>query len=237
VAATDVAKEPLDGLVEELKPAGADRVMGVTLDVTDPASVAAAFGAVFDAWSGQDIVVANAGIAAVASLIDLDIEVFRKLERVNTEGVLLTLAEAGRRFRDQGRGGDIVLVSTKNVFAPGAEFGAYSATKAAAHQLARIASLEFAQYGVRVNMVAPDAVFADGERRSGLWTEIGPSRMRARGLDEDGLEEYYKNRNLLKIKVLPEHVANAVLFFVARQTPTTGATIPVDGGLPDSTPR
>ena len=67
--------------------------------------------------------------------------------------------------------------------------------------------------------------------------EVGPDRMKARGLDEAGLEAYYQSRNLLKAQVTSMHVANAVLFFATRQTPTTGATIPVDGGLPDSTPR
>ena len=156
---------------------------------------------------------------------------------LNTEGTLLLLREASRRFRRQRTGGDVVLVSTKNVFAPGAQFGAYSATKAAAHQLARIASLEMAPNGVRVNMVAPDAVFSHGRRESGLWATVGPDRMRARGLDAAGLQEYYRERNLLKVRVTAEHVANAVLFFFTRQTPTTGATLPVDGGLPDATPR
>jgi len=59
----------------------------------------------------------------------------------------------------------------------------------------------------------------------------------ALGLDEKGLHEYYRDRNLLKAAVTGRHVANAVLFFVTHQTPTTGATIPVDGGLPDATPR
>jgi len=87
-------------------------------------------------------------------------------------------------------------------------------------------------------MVAPDAVFSDGERKSGLWEKIGPDRMRHRGIvDMKELQEYYRNRNLLKARVTAQHVANAVLFFVTRQTPTTGATIPVDGGLPDATPR
>ncbi|MBA7634367.1 hypothetical protein ES703_41951 [subsurface metagenome] len=86
-------------------------------------------------------------------------------------------------------------------------------------------------------MVAPDAVFSEGEYKSGLWEEIGPSRMQARGLNEKELQEYYRNRNLLKIRVTGRHVSNAVLFFATRQTPTTGATIPVDGGLPDATPR
>ena len=130
-----------------------------------------------------------------------------------------------------------MVISSKNVFAPGAQCGAYSATKAAAHQLARIASLELAEIDVRVNMVSPDAVFSEGKRKSGLWAEVGPERMRSRGLDEKGLEDYYQNRNLLKAKVTAEHVAKAALFFCTRQTPTTGATIPVDGGLPEATPR
>ena len=122
----------------------------------------------------------NAGIAHVSSLADMDPEAFRRLTRVNTDGTLHVLSEAARHFRMQNIGGDIVLVSTKNVFAPGPLFGAYSATKAAAHQLARIASLELAGIGVRVNMVSPDAVFSHGSRRSGLWAEVGPDRMRAR---------------------------------------------------------
>jgi len=215
----------------------ADRVVGVVMNVADETSVTDGFGEVIETWGQLDIVVVNAGIAHVSPIVDMALEDFRRLERVNVEGTLLTLREAGRRMVAQGTGGDIVLVSTKNVFMPGASFGAYSATKAAAHQLARIASLEFAPHGIRVNMVAPDAVFGEGERKSGLWTEVGPSRMEARGLDEEGLEEYYRNRNLLRARVTPDDVANAVLFFVTRQTPTTGTTIPVDGGLPDSTPR
>ena len=97
--------------------------------------------------------------------------------------------------------------------------------------------MELAQYDVRVNMVAPDAIFSEGKYKSGLWAEVGPGRMKARGLDEEGLHEYYRNRNLLKAKVTGRDVGNAVLFLVTRQTPTTGATIPVDGGLPDATPR
>jgi len=188
-------------------------------------------------WGGIDLVIINAGVALVSSLARMSLEAFRRLERVNTEGTLLILSEAAHHFELQATGGDIVLISTKNVFAPGAQFGAYSATKAAAHQLARIASLELAGIGVRVNMVSPDAVFSHGTRRSGLWAEVGPDRMRARGLDEAGLEEYYRSRNLLKAKVTARHVAKAVLFFASRQTPTTGATLPVDGGLPDATPR
>jgi len=237
VAATDLAGDRLTELVEELKRTYLDRIIGVPLDVTKPRSVAKGFRRVIQEWGGIDLLVVNAGVAHVSPLADMDTEAFRRLERVNIDGTLHVLSEAARHFRNQNTGGDIVLISTKNVFAPGAKFGAYSATKAAAHQLARIASMEFAEIDVRVNMVSPDAVFSHGTRKSGLWEEVGPDRMHARGLDERGLEEYYRNRNLLKEKITATHVARAVLYFATRQTPTTGATIPVDGGLPEATPR
>jgi rhamnulose-1-phosphate aldolase/alcohol dehydrogenase len=237
VVATDLPGERLDALAAELAPEAGPRLAAVPLDVTSPESVATAFAAAALAFGGVDLVVVNAGAAHVASLAELSLDDFRRLERVNVEGTLLVLREAARHFAAQGTGGDVVVVSTKNVFAPGAGFGAYSATKAAAHQLARIASLELAPLGVRVNLVAPDAVFGDAARPSGLWQTVGPERMRARGLDPAGLEEYYRQRNLLKARITPEHVANAVVFFATRQTPTTGATLPVDGGLPDATPR
>jgi len=237
VAVTDLAGERLDGLVGELGTEYGDRVIGIPMDVTSAESVAQAIDEIRSRWGSIEIAVINAGVAHVSSLKDMDLCAFQRLERVNVEGTLLVLKEMARVFEEQNAGGDIILISTKNVFAPGATFGAYSATKAASHQLARIASLELAPLGVRVNMVAPDAVFSYGSRKSGLWQEVGPERMKSRGLDEKGLEEYYRSRNLLKAKVTAEHVANAVLFFASHQTPTTGATIPVDGGLPDATPR
>jgi rhamnose utilization protein RhaD (predicted bifunctional aldolase and dehydrogenase)/NAD(P)-dependent dehydrogenase (short-subunit alcohol dehydrogenase family) len=237
VAVTDLPGDRLDGLVEELRSEFGQRVLGVPLDVTHPDSIATAFSTIISIWGGVDLVLINAGMALVASLSEMNLDDFRRVQKVNVEGTLLVLAEAARHLELQGTGGDVVVISSKNVFAPGAQFGAYSATKAAAHQLARIASLELAAIDVRVNMVSPDAVFSEGQRKSGLWAEVGPDRMRARGLNEKELEEYYRNRNLLKAKVTASHVANAAFFFCTRQTPTTGVTLPVDGGLPEATPR
>ena len=237
LAASDLPGQKLDRFTADLQQMAAERVMGVPIDVTDNESVVKGLDAIIKAWGGIDILIVNAGIAMVSHLKEIELEAFRKLEKVNVEGTLLTLREIARHFIAQGTGGDIIIVSTKNVPSPGAGFGAYSATKAACHQLGRIASIELAQYGVRVNMVAPDGVFSEGKYKSGLWAEVGPDRMRARGLDEKGLQEYYRSRNLLKIQITGRHVANAVLFFATRQTPTTGVTIPVDGGLPDATPR
>jgi NAD(P)-dependent dehydrogenase (short-subunit alcohol dehydrogenase family) len=237
LAATDLPGEKLDSFTADLKQTGGDRVIGLPIDVTDEDSVVRGLENISLTWGGIDIVVINAGIPLVKFLKDIDLDDFRRLEKVNVEGTFLTLREIAHHFILQGTGGDVIIVSTKNVPSPGAGFGAYSATKAACHQLGRLASLELAQYGVRVNMVAPDGVFSEGKYKSGLWAAVGPDRMRARGLDEEGLQEYYRNRNLLKVKITGRHVANAVLFFATRQTPTTGVTIPVDGGLPDATPR
>jgi rhamnose utilization protein RhaD (predicted bifunctional aldolase and dehydrogenase)/NAD(P)-dependent dehydrogenase (short-subunit alcohol dehydrogenase family) len=237
VALADLPGERLDLLLEDFHGQYGDLVMPLPFDVTEPAQVADAFDRVILAWGGVDLVVVNAGIALVSSLAQMNLEKFRRLESVNIEGTLNVLSESARHFQLQRAGGDVVLISTKNVFAPGAEFGAYSATKAAAHQLARIASLELAELDVRVNMVAPDNVFAHGARRSGLWAEVGSDRARSKGLVLKDLEDHYRSRNLLKSKISSSDVANAVLYFATHQSPTTGATIPVDGGLPAATPR
>ena len=120
VAATDLAGPRLEGLVDELRPAFGDRVIGVPLDVTDPDSVRRALESIIRAWGGVDIAVVNAGVAAVSSLAEMELEAFRRLERVNVEGTLLILREMARHFELQGTGGDVILISTKNVFAPGA---------------------------------------------------------------------------------------------------------------------
>src|SRR5258708_4347736 len=83
---------------------------------------AAAFAQISATWGGVDIVIVNAGLALASPLVEMDLEAFRKLERVNVEGTLLVLTEAGRHFARQNIGGDVILISTKNVFAPGAGF-------------------------------------------------------------------------------------------------------------------
>jgi NAD(P)-dependent dehydrogenase (short-subunit alcohol dehydrogenase family) len=186
---------------------------------------------------GIDIVVPNAGIAQVAKIEDLDPSKLDQVMAVNFKGVFTVIKASIPIFKRQGSGGNIVLISSKNVFDPGAAFCAYSASKAGAHQLSKIAAMELAELGVRVNMVNPDAVFGDEKVSSGLWDLVGSERMKSRGLDAEGLKEYYRQRNLLKTRILAEHVGNAVVFFASDQTPTTGAALPVDGGIPAAFPR
>ena len=216
---------------------GKGSAIAVRMDVSDERSVRKGFDRSCLAFGGLDVVVPNAGLAAVGRLERLTAADFDRLLSVNARGTFLVLAEAARRLRAQGTGGNIVIISTKNVFAPGASFGAYSASKAAAHQLGKIAALELAAIGVRVNLVAPDAVFKGAGRSSGLWAAVGPDRAKSKGLTPAELERHYRERSLLKVPVTGEDVGRAVVFFAAGATPTTGATLPVDAGVPEAFPR
>src|SRR5262249_10746465 len=175
--------------------------VGVAMDVPDERSVAAGFGEVCRSYGGLDIVVLNAGIAYVAALEATEPAAFRRVIDTNLVGYFLVLREAARLFRRQGTGGNVIVNSSKNVFGPGADFRAYSASKGGGPQLGKVAALELAAAGVRVNMVNADAVFGDPRRPSGLWQEVGPARARSRGLDPATLEDYYRQRNLLKTRV------------------------------------
>jgi NAD(P)-dependent dehydrogenase (short-subunit alcohol dehydrogenase family) len=106
-----------------------------------------------------------------------------------------------------------------------------SASRAAEAQLARVAAIEGAEIGVRVNVVNPDAIFG-----TGLWSpEIREQRARAHDIDPAQVEEFYRKRNLLGVEVRAEDVAEAVLFLAAdRSSRTTGAMIAVDGGIRDA---
>jgi len=214
-----------------------DRCETWAADVTDEYCVRESFRFAAEQFGGIDIIVPNAGVAVTGALEQLDLEDFQRAADVNLTGTFLTLREALKMLRLQATGGNIVLISTKNVTAPGADFGAYSASKAGGHQLGRVAAVEAAAIGVRVNMINADAVFGDPDNPSGLWSSVGPERAAARGLDESELADFYRDRNLLKARVTADHVGNAVVFFASQQTPTTGASLPVDGGLPDAAPR
>jgi NAD(P)-dependent dehydrogenase (short-subunit alcohol dehydrogenase family) len=128
----------------------------------------------------------------------------------------------------KGKGGSIVFVASKNALAASANASAYSSAKAAELQLARCLALEGAPLGIRVNVVNPDAVL----RGSNIWTgEWRASRAAAYNLNEDQLEDFYTQRSLLKQPVLPEDVAEAVIFLAsAAAAKSTGNILNVDAG-------
>jgi rhamnose utilization protein RhaD (predicted bifunctional aldolase and dehydrogenase)/NAD(P)-dependent dehydrogenase (short-subunit alcohol dehydrogenase family) len=235
---TDINQERLETVCHNLADTfGSRMVSPLVMDVTNEESVRRGLEQLIMACGGLDILVPNAGIAHVAKLADLSEAAFTQVMEVNCLGVFQVIKGAIPIFKRQATGGSIVINSSKNVFAPGAAFGAYSASKAGAHQLGKIAALELAEFGVRVNMINADAIFDDAGVSSGLWDVVGPERMRSRNLDPEGLKDYYRQRNLLKVTVHADHVGNAVVFFASEQTPTTGATLPVDGGIMAAFPR
>jgi NAD(P)-dependent dehydrogenase (short-subunit alcohol dehydrogenase family) len=237
VVVTDIDEKRVQEVVQELDPKKRGVAYGFRLDVTDENSVRKGLEEVCREYGGLDIVVLNAGIAHVNAVDRIPPAEFQRVLAVNLTGSFLVLREAAGLLKRQGTGGNVILNSSKNVFGPGADFGAYSASKAGAHQLAKVAAIELASSGVRVNMINADAVFGDAKHPSGLWQEVGPARAKSRGMEMTALPDYYRQRNLLKVGVTADHVGNAVVFFASNQTPTTGATLPVDGGVADAFPR
>ena len=233
VALLDRDSEGLQQAVQVL--GDGEDLMTVQADVTE--ALDAALAKVALRWGGLDLLVVNAGIADQGQVGEMSDDRWERVLEVNLGGAWRSLGAAVRVLKQQSLGGDVVMISSKNVLAPGAGFAAYSASKAGAHQLARVAALELAEHNVRVNLVTPDAVFSEGEVPSGLWQTVGPDRAASRGLSMEELPEFYRQRNLLKAQVTGADVGRAVVFFATRQTPTTGAVLPVDGGVPGAFPR
>jgi rhamnulose-1-phosphate aldolase/alcohol dehydrogenase len=206
-----------------------DRAISIACDVTDEAQIAAAVAASVLAFGGVDIVINNAGLSISKSLFETDVRDWDLQHDVMARGSFLVSREFARVMRDQGIGGDLVYIVSKNAFFAGPNNVAYGASKAdQAHQV-RLLAAELGQYGIRVNGVNPDGVV----RGSGIFAKgWGADRARTYGVPEDKLGEFYAQRTLLKKEVLPEHVAAAVFALVGGDlSQTTGLHVPVDAGV------
>ena len=176
VVALDLKADALAKVVDQTcAVAGVGSCVGVVADVTDEVSMANAFAEACDTYGGIDIVVLNAGITRSAPIDQLSIDDWNLVLDVNLTGYFLTLREAVRLFKRQRMGGNVVVIASKNAFAPGPEFAAYSVSKGGGHQLGRLAAIELAPLGVRVNMINPDAIFGHGD------VAVGPVAADRRG--------------------------------------------------------
>ncbi len=194
--------------------------IGVGTDVTDPASVRAAFDKARAVFGGVDIVVSNAGAAWEGRIGELDDAVLRKSFELNFFAHQSVAQNAVRLFKQQGTGGVLLFNASKQAVNPGANFGAYGLPKAATLFLSRQYALDYGSMGVRSNAVNADRI------RSGLLTDdMIASRSKARGLSEKD----YMGGNLLGLEVRAEDVAQAFLHHALAERTTADVTT-VDGG-------
>ncbi|MGW1770273.1 bifunctional aldolase/short-chain dehydrogenase [Streptomyces sp. NPDC002104] len=227
VVVADLNEDNAAAVAEEL--GGPDRAVAVRVDVTSEEQITGAFREAVLAFGGVDLVVNNAGISISKPLLETTAKDWDLQHDIMARGSFLVSREAARIMRDQGLGGDIVYIASKNAVFAGPNNIAYSATKAdQAHQV-RLLAAELGEHGIRVNGVNPDGVVRGSGIFAGGW---GAQRAATYGIEEEKLGEFYAQRTLLKREVLPEHVANAVLVLTSGDlSHTTGLHIPVDAGV------
>ncbi|AYY11488.1 bifunctional aldolase/short-chain dehydrogenase [Actinobacteria bacterium YIM 96077] len=206
-----------------------DVAVPVQVDVTDETRVAAAFDEAARAFGGVDLVVNNAGLSISKPLLETSARDWDLQHDVMAKGSFLVSREAARVMIEQGLGGDIVYITSKNSVFAGPNNIAYGATKAdQAHQV-RLLAAELGEHGIRVNGINPDGVVRGSGIFAGGW---GAQRAAVYGVPEEKLGEFYAQRTLLKREVLPEHVANAVFALTGGDlSHTTGLHVPVDAGV------
>jgi rhamnulose-1-phosphate aldolase/alcohol dehydrogenase len=229
VMLTDLDQEALKRTEAELsKTYGADLVRTSPCDVTDEAQVRASFNQCVVEFGGLDLLVANAGLASSAPVEQTTVALWRKNHHVLVEGYFLAARSAFPLLKRQG-GGSIVFIGSKNALAATPNASAYASAKAAAVHLARCLALEGADFGIRVNVVNPDAVIRGSRIWDGDWRR---ERASAYGIDPgEQLEDFYRKRSMLKLNVLPEDIAEAVYFFLTdASSKSTGNIINVDAG-------
>ena len=199
-------------------------VLGLRCDVTAAAQIARALDEGVRAFGGLDLLVLNAGIFPGGKRIaELGDEEWRRVMQVNLDANLALLRETHPLLKLAPRGGRVVIIGSKNVPAPGPGAAAYSASKAALTQLARVAALEWGADGIRINTLHPNAVFD-----TGIWSdEVLAERARHYGLSVSE----YKTNNVLKVEVRSRDVAELAAEMCGPLfAKTTGAQVPVDGG-------
>jgi NAD(P)-dependent dehydrogenase (short-subunit alcohol dehydrogenase family) len=198
--------------------------LGLCCDVADEDALCQAIETVVRAFGGLDVLVPNAGVFPPGCPIaSLSADRWRQVMSINLDANLVLMREAFPLLKAAPRGGRVVVISSRNVPAPGPGAAAYSASKAALTQLARVAALEWAKDGIRVNILNPHAVFD-----TGIWTdEVLSARAAHYGLTVDE----YKRNNLLRAEITSRDVGELVAEMCGPLfAKSTGAQVPIDGG-------
>jgi rhamnulose-1-phosphate aldolase/alcohol dehydrogenase len=227
VVIADLNHDNAEAVAEEL--GGPDKAVAIRADVSDEAAVIQAVADAVLAFGGLDLVVNNAGLSLSKPLFETTAKDWDLQHNVMARGSFLVSRETARVMVEQGLGGDIIYIASKNSVFAGPNNIAYSATKAdQAHQV-RLLAAELGEHQIRVNGINPDGVVRGSGIFAGGW---GASRAKVYGVEEEKLGEFYAQRTLLGREVLPDNVANAVYALTAGDlSHTTGLHVPVDAGV------
>ena len=209
---------------------GEGRAIAVKMDVTTEEQVQAAFAEAALAFGGVDIIVNNAGLATSSPFDETTLKEWNLNMNVLGTGYFLVAREAFKQMKNQGIGGSMVFVGSKNSVYAGKNAAAYSSVKALETHLARCIAAEGGEYGIRVNSVLPDAVLQGSAIWGSNWRQ---ERAAAYGIEPDQLEEHYRKRTTLLVNIYPQDIAESIAFFASSKAQkTTGCMITVDGGVP-----
>jgi len=208
---------------------GPMRAIAVDMDVTQVERVEAAFELATATFGGVDLIVNNAGLATSNPLDETTVAEWNLTMNVLATGYFLVAKTAFGLMKRQGTGGTMVFIGSKNSVYAGKNVAAYSTAKAAETHLARCIAAEGGEYGIRVNSILPDAVLQGSQIWNSTWRQ---ERAATYGIAPDELDDYYRKRTVLQVNVLPDDIAEGVLFFAsARSAKTTGCMLTVDGGV------
>ncbi|WEG10939.1 bifunctional aldolase/short-chain dehydrogenase [Pullulanibacillus sp. KACC 23026] len=209
---------------------GEARTIAVKMDVTKEEEVQAAFEKTALTFGGVDIIVNNAGLATSSPIEETTLREWNLNMNVLGTGYFLVAREAFKQMKEQGVGGSMVFIGSKNSVYAGKNAAAYSSVKALETHLARCIAAEGGPYGIRVNSVLPDAVLQGSAIWNSSWRN---ERAAAYGIEPDQLEEHYRKRTTLLVNIYPKDIAESILFFASSKAEkTTGCMITVDGGVP-----
>jgi NAD(P)-dependent dehydrogenase (short-subunit alcohol dehydrogenase family)/ribulose-5-phosphate 4-epimerase/fuculose-1-phosphate aldolase len=198
--------------------------LGIECDVRSPFQLESAIARGVEAFGGMDMLVLCAGVFPGGKRIaELPAQEWRDVMKVNLDANLDVMRLSHPVLKHAPGGGRVAVIGSRNVSAPGPGAVAYSASKAALNQMARIAALEWAADGIRVNSVHPHGVFD-----TGIWTtEV----LEARAAHYGVTVEQYKTRNLLGVEVTSRDVAELAAELCGPLfAKSTGVQIPIDGG-------
>ncbi|MBX7134861.1 MAG: bifunctional rhamnulose-1-phosphate aldolase/short-chain dehydrogenase [Fimbriimonadaceae bacterium] len=231
VVLLDINEEKLSATVDEVAAAAGSplNVRGIRCDVTDEASMANAFDQAVLQFGGVDIVVVSAGNArrgTVAETSDADYDFQSKLLM---QAYFSAMRQGSRIMLEQGTGGSMVVVASKNGVAAGQNAAIYSAAKAFELHLMRCTAADLAKHSIRCNAINPDAVLEG----SGIWNDQWRTETaKLLGIEPDQLQDHYRKRTLLGVTISADDCAEAVCYLAGpRSSRTTGAVLPVDGGV------